>query len=277
MTITPEQLEARKSVIGSSDVAAIMGYSPFANAADVYWDKVGLERDRPERPWMKNGTWLEFPMLQRASAIFDVTIDAFDVNVPCEDHPIFAANLDAITSEQIPLEAKTVLIGSPSRADWGAPGTDLVPDHVMLQVQHQMLCTGAEKAHVIAFNHSFNLIPYTVRRSEDLLTKIIDACYPFWFDHVTKGIPPDDMPSTETLSLIPRVKDKIVRVDDELAADYIAKREAESIAKIDKQKAGDAIKLAMGDGELSHTFGFQCTYKANTKGDRTLLVKENKQ
>src|SRR6266850_4731464 len=47
--LSAKQLEQRRQGIGSSDVAAIVGASPWATAADIYYDKVdGITKPESE-------------------------------------------------------------------------------------------------------------------------------------------------------------------------------------------------------------------------------------
>lgn len=54
-TLTREQwLDFRRRGIGGSDVAAIMGFSPFCTKRDLYYDKIGLKpaADEEESNWV---------------------------------------------------------------------------------------------------------------------------------------------------------------------------------------------------------------------------------
>ena len=54
-TLTREQwLAFRRLGIGGSDVAAIMGISPFATSRDLYYDKIGVTPviEEPEANWL---------------------------------------------------------------------------------------------------------------------------------------------------------------------------------------------------------------------------------
>jgi predicted phage-related endonuclease len=58
MPLTQEQLERRRQGIGSSDIPAILGYSKWANAHDIYLQKV-YGTDSPTTDAMKAGNCLE--------------------------------------------------------------------------------------------------------------------------------------------------------------------------------------------------------------------------
>ena len=61
-----EWLEWRKQGIGGSDVAAILGISPFRTARDLYYDKLGIAVENDESNWvgMEMGNLLE-PLVAR--------------------------------------------------------------------------------------------------------------------------------------------------------------------------------------------------------------------
>mgnify|MGYP003308094406 CR=1 FL=1 len=54
-----EWLARRRQGIGGSDVAAILGLSPWRTALDVYHDKTGAEKPEAETENMRIGTALE--------------------------------------------------------------------------------------------------------------------------------------------------------------------------------------------------------------------------
>ena len=49
-----EWLDYRRRGIGGSDVAAIMGFSPFCTKRDLYYDKIGVKAaaDEEESNWV---------------------------------------------------------------------------------------------------------------------------------------------------------------------------------------------------------------------------------
>jgi predicted phage-related endonuclease len=53
------------------------------------------------------------------------------------------AHIDGRLSDSVIIENKTTNIRS-FRDSWGEPGTDHIPEDYMIQVQHQMACTGAK-------------------------------------------------------------------------------------------------------------------------------------
>lgn len=75
MTITAEQRERRRRYLGASDTPAILGLSPWATPADVYWSKVGpLKYDAPTEA-MQTGNRLEASIVSFAAERLGVAVE----------------------------------------------------------------------------------------------------------------------------------------------------------------------------------------------------------
>jgi putative phage-type endonuclease len=191
--LTEKQLLERQKFIGSSDIGALFGLDPFRSPADVFVSKVyELEKDEAYTPSKSIGNRYESVLLDYASDKLGREVIRTDTRFICEKHPIFACNLDGyiLTKEQTweIVEAKTTGMAD----EWGDEGTDEVPDRVLLQVQHQLLCTGWQVAHVVVLLGKFGLAErmYRVERNEDLIQAIIDKGEDFWNNNVLAKIPP---------------------------------------------------------------------------------------
>ena len=189
MPITQEQREQRRKHIGASDTPAILGISPWATPADIYWSKVGpLPEDRPTVA-METGNRLEGPLIEFATERLGVKAER-DVSVL---HPggIFAANLDArIVGNGSAIEAKYV---GPANADaWGPDGTEEIPDYVYAQVQHQAYVADLSKVYVAAFVSGYrpDWRLFAIPRDERAINVIVERGMAFWNDHVLKQVPP---------------------------------------------------------------------------------------
>lgn len=56
---------------------------------------------------------------------------------------------------------------------WGEPGTDRVPEHIQIQVQHQMMCTNADECIV-----SVLVFPFDVEEREEAGWSVVKTNYP---------------------------------------------------------------------------------------------------
>ncbi len=203
------RLAARRAWIGASDVAAILGVSPYANAADVYWQKVAL-LDSIETPATERGRYLEPAILSWFEEQVGQPI-ARDVKVVCESQPLIVAQLDGQLPDGTPVEAKTAASDRDLEGNviWGAEYTDEIPDGYVVQAQTQMLAAVAGVCHVPALVGGFRKLElrrYLVERNDDLIDAIQAECQRFWDQHVTPRTPPDGIvPSIETIKRIRRI------------------------------------------------------------------------
>jgi len=214
--------EARKSwranKVGASEVPAL--FLPpgewYYTAADLYYRKIGEVADEiPEGPKCPAtvGSYLETAIVDWAKDELGVTEGRR--NVPrAHDNGVLGATLDfqVQNSERtgrsvfgVPLEIKTTGLFGRTRSfeEWGGDGTDEVPTPIMLQVQAQMACTGADQAFIAALIGGRGFALFHVVRNGQLCALIADRAEAFWRRNVERRRCPDN-PSLETLSQIYR-------------------------------------------------------------------------
>lgn len=282
-----EWLEARKSAIGASDVAAILGVSPWASAWEVWAEKT----DRLE-PWKGNeatraGQAFENAVLDQA----ENELGALERNVRvCHESVPMAATLDArVIGDGTPIEAKTTGLTGRVYGDWGEALTDQVPDYYLVQVHAQLCVTGAELAYLFALIAGRGVVKYQIERSDKLCKQLMDKCKDWWNRHITL----DQEPSKERtpdLDVIKRFR-RVPKKSIELGADaakliehYEGLKMAAKSLKEELAETEGKILLALGDAEGASYSGGQLTYyETSRKGYevkpctfRTLRIKANK-
>ena len=254
MPITQEQRERRRHFLGASDTPAILGLSPWATPADIYWSKVGpLPQDEPTVA-MQTGNRLEGPLVDFATERLGVQVER-DVPV-VHSGDVFAANLDArIVGNGSAIEAKYV---GPANADaWGPDGSEEIPDYVYAQVQHQMYAADLSKVYVAAFVSGFRpdwrLFP--IPRDERAINVIVERGMAFWNDHVLKQVPPPggEVAPPEVLKAMRRDRSEIMLPDDAeaLLAEYERHKAAEKDASQGGKEAQRRLIALLGE----HTDG----------------------
>jgi putative phage-type endonuclease len=177
---SPEWHAMRRTGIGGSDVAAIMGLSQYRSPYEVWLDKRGqLERDETHTPpAVEWGTRLEGPVRQ---AYADKTgRQVWIPNVQFRSKAIahMTANVDGLSrllaEPALPwrgLEVKTARSGEA----WGEPGTDDVPVPYMLQVQHYMIVLPVAEFDLAVLIGGSDFRIYTIRPDVELQAMILDA------------------------------------------------------------------------------------------------------
>jgi putative phage-type endonuclease len=260
--LTEAQRIARKQHLGASDVAALFGLDPFKTATDVWFSKafeLTVTEPSQQSDAIEMGNDFEAPLLGFAARELNVQIstEPDDLFAICEDHPIFAATLDArIMPKTIKeaIEAKT----TSSASEYGEEGGDQVPDRVNIQVQAQMLAHNLDRVHVVALIGRMGLKRqlFKVNRNEKIIAAIIEKGEAFWRDYVeTKITPPEGEFGLGSIDIIKRVirqPTTWAEVDEALILDWDTKRKAKLEAEKAEEFAQERMLTPLKDAEGVH-------------------------
>ena len=187
-------LKERQKGIGGSDVAAILGMSPWRTPYQVWEEKTtpidetAAEDDRPALYW---GRVLEAPIRQAYADKTGRTVTKPAEAFVSSKYPFMCANLDGIADDGRVVEFKTS-----SKSDgWGEVGTDEIPDYYMTQVQHYLAVTGVKTADVAVLIGGNDFRIYTVEADEELQALLIERESEFWA--LVESRTPPDLTSTK--------------------------------------------------------------------------------
>ncbi len=250
MPITEAQRQRRRDRIGSSDSAAICGVDPYRSAHDVYLSKVHDLEDIEGNAAIDIGNRFEAPLLAWAAEELGFEIEV-NVGVDGPDG-LFAANLDAkVVGKRVGIEAKT----TSNAGEYGEPGTDQVPNRVIIQAHHQMMVAGLELVYVPVLLARFDRLHremYVIERNDQVVDAITTRGKAFWTDHVAARVPPPDVvPSLDVVRRVRRVAGTEAIVPSKLAEDLEAAKAATRAAKKTEDEAKAAMLAAMGDCEAA--------------------------
>jgi len=246
MPITKKQRQKRPAYLGSSDLAVILRVSPYkATAGDIYWSKKAPAGE-PEHPdFMAVGNYLEDALLQyfRDETGNKIVRNQFRVAFTGRGKGVFAANCDAIVQDK-PEIVEAKYANAENAKEYGEQGSDQVPVHVVVQVHHQMYCTGAERAWVVTglAGFAFTMRIYCVHRSESLIKTIVGKGMDWWEKHVVAGVPPEgaETPPIDFLSHIERKPGSVI----DLTADVqVVAEEFEKAKDLEKEWDNKATGL----------------------------------
>lgn len=276
MPITEQQKERRKNYIGASDVAALFGLDPFRTPYDVFLEKTDkLERDRVATAALERGTFLESAILNwfTHATGFTITRNQFRSAKPA-GIPL-GSNCDAIVNNNnCPVEAKSQ--GAYATEVWGDPGTDEMPDRVILQAHAQMICTATVFCYVPVYLPYRDFQLFQVELRQEISASIIERVSSFWDDNVQKDIPPKGLPSLSVVKRVKRQPNKVTEIDLALVEAFEESKQAYGEAEIHKDEAQAAILAALGDAEAATAGNRNLTYYKQTarRIDSTRLKKE---
>lgn len=142
----PEWHEHRAKYRNASETAAVMGVSPWQTPYELWLVKTG-RKVTMETEAMRHGTATE----PAARAAFEQETGLVMQPLVMVDGD-YSASLDGINlSGDILLEIKCPYRGQTSEL-WQMVKNDVVPQHYMLQVQHQLMVSGAKLAYLWVYD-----------------------------------------------------------------------------------------------------------------------------
>lgn len=286
MSLTDE--EAR--LLGGSDLAALVGLSPWGTPLTVYARlKSGLS-PREQTPAQRRGTLLE-PVVREMYRLDTGAEILGPVKLRHPRHEFGRASLDDVVRHRgggkRVLEIKTD--GRDRAHHWGEPGTDEVPDYYAVQVEWYMgtgLECGAieeDTADVAVLLLGVDDSPrvYRVQHQPVVYEFLLESARRFWVDHVIPGRPPEPTaPAREAEAvrrLYAREREPLTdfsALPPEDRAAVLAWAEARARAKDAADARDDAelrLKLALGwragvEGLPADTGLRRLTWKADAQG-----------
>lgn len=269
-------LEDRKKHITGTDIAKILGVSPFGDPLSVYMDKIGLsEPTEPSRRMIAGQRYqtaiLEDYALETGHRLTHA--DPFELVVHAGG--ILGASLDAydITLGNAPVDAKNTACAY-EKDGWGETGTDAIPEYYRLQLAAQMAVSGASLSRLAVLVGGWDLRIYQVDRDPELEGMLLESAAKFWRDHVVARKPPEIVGSVAAKEYLAKTYPShhvglSVQAEegDEPWADYLAKAMAdEEDAKKRKEEAQVWLKQRIGNAEgIWSGNGWKATWK-NSKG-----------
>jgi putative phage-type endonuclease len=201
MTITLEQLKARKEGIGGSDAAAILGISKWSTPLDVFFNKTNAEVEEqaltPAQEW---GNRLEPVIIQKFQDATGLQCKTSTETFKHKEYPFMLANIDAfIPEENAVLEIKTA--NTYAAKEWSMEGGDNLPDYYLTQCAHYAEVLGVEKVYVAVLIGGSDFRVYNYNRTPRLQQAIIEKEHNFWHNNVLKHIPPEPVTIEDSLKL----------------------------------------------------------------------------
>lgn len=143
---SPEWLAYRLQTRNASETAAVLGVSPWLTAYQLWELRTG-RRELRANAAMQRGTALEAPARRAYEARTGYVMEP----IVMQDGD-YSASLDGATLDgDLIVEIKCPMQGRASTL-WQQVTAGTVPEHYQLQVQHQLMVSGAAFAHLFVFD-----------------------------------------------------------------------------------------------------------------------------
>ncbi|CAM5481958.1 MULTISPECIES: YqaJ viral recombinase family protein [Streptomyces] len=249
--------EARRTGIGGSEVAKILGLNKYAGPRHVYEEKHG-------RPVPMDAQLSEYAEVGQEIETFIAHLFSKRTGIPAVPTPGTLANVERpwmrSNVDRYALDPASGAVVAPIELknrsayqldDW----EDGVPDGPALQVHWNLAVGGWEYGWAVALVGGNTLRYHRIERDEELIGLLIDTCGRWFQRHVIEGYPPpaDGLDATkDLLGRLWHVKPKDVIEVPRMKAEKLRKRRAALLAQIeelDKQKTTveNEMRLICGD------------------------------
>ena len=265
MSLTEQQLAERHTGLGGSDAAAALGLSPYKSALELFLEKrERREHSGPQLSAFRWGTLLEPVIRQEYANVTGRVVRLPEGTLRHPSFPFVIAHVDGVTDDKRVFEAKTARTDT----DWGKSGTDEVPHHYLLQVQHYLAVTGLEVADIAVLIGGNDFRVYEVPADLDLQEMIVDGEQEFWKLVEANTPPPPEWDCGDSVEIVQRLfpgTDGTVLVaekDDALYQQAFANatkraKEYEQIAEGAKAhllySMGNAARMVFAESEMQLT------------------------
>lgn len=259
-TATREQwLAARQAGIGASEIAAVLGISPWDSPFSLFWRKrtgVGDDIDTDDMEW---GRRLEAAVAGKfADQHHDLTVASGGGLWAHPDRPWQLATPDrllytGVNTDGQPdalLECKT----AGSYDEWGDDGSDVIPVHYRAQVIQQMDVLGCRRAYMPCLFNGRVYREYVIEYDPADAAVIAAAGEAFMTRLTADDAPPVDWSGATTRALKrlhPSVTDEVVEVSADLAAEWATAKAAEKAAKQRVAAIENALRAAIGTAKAA--------------------------
>jgi predicted phage-related endonuclease len=277
MSAVLQDLGDRRTYLGGSELAAILGLSKFATPLDVYLRKVdGAPTSEEETLNQAVGHALE-PVLRREyQARNGIPIEQ-PPEVVLDGFPFIRCHLDGRARDRV-WEGKTAALST----DWGEAGTDAIAEYYLPQVQVYAAAIQVVRWDVSVIFSGRSYAEYTGRRDDELVRMILEAARDFWgrverrdppapltYDDVKKRWPRDNGLTVEATPEIERYAHALA--ETKAALKVIEETKDEQQGEIQRYMGEAATLLSLEDGKPLATWK---AAKGSTKTDWQALADE---
>lgn len=209
---SPQWAQERRNSLGASEIAAVLGLSPYATALDVYRSKKGVDTFfDPERAFIGHA----------AEVMIHGFIEEFRPELtpvlPAQmvrslEYPWLHASLDrrvTVNGLDVPVQMKSAHFYGVK--DW-EEGTPIL---VQAQLQTELLVYDRPFGFSAVLGGDMRIRMYRVERDDEFIENhLIPTTREFWHEHVLKDVPPPATTTAEHASLHTPDPDRDVELTD---------------------------------------------------------------
>jgi putative phage-type endonuclease len=210
----------RAKYLGGSDIGAILGFSKYRTALDIWLEKTGRVVNNVDNLPVRFGSFAESFVASEYASQTGYSLVHSETKVAHPEHPFMVGHIDRFVfdsgvnddgSDHHPfnsngscvashlLECKTA---SPfNQSDWGELGTDEVPMSYLVQCLWYLAITNLERCDVAVLFGNTDFRIYQIERDVELEALLINQAHHFWTEYVQADQPPPAQNSSDYQAL----------------------------------------------------------------------------
>lgn len=232
----------RTRFLGGSDVAAVMGLSPWETPVELWQEKCGLrppsteidhERERRFRRGHKLEPFIREMVIEKLQDQ-GMRVELLACNERYQDatYPFLACEIDfelrlwgeAVVGEHVlsfdgaDVNADAKSVSGFARMKWGVERNTDVPIEYACQFMHGLGIRSRQVCLVAALRSFDDVDIYWTEADADVIAAMRARCVEFWTQHVLPRVPPDPLNFSDVKILWPREDGSRREADEALAA-----------------------------------------------------------
>lgn len=265
-----EWLSWRRSGIGGSDAAALVGLSSWASPFTVYADKLGLLPEQEDNEAMRQGRDLEEYVAHRFCEETGKSVRRCNAILQHPGYGFILANVDRlIVGEDSGVECKTMNPRNP--AAYMLEERDIPPQYYV-QCQHYLAVTGYSKWYLAILVLGTEFYWFEIPKCDEDIAALIDAEVTFWKQHIIPHEPPPLDNTQACGTALSRIYPKSQQGTEIQLPDIGGQLErleqikrAQRALEDERRGIENTIKGRMKDAEVGHANGWRISYKNATR------------
>lgn len=234
---TDAWLKARKSFIGASEVACILGLSKWSTPLGIYQDKLNPNVSDEMTEWQEWGHRLEDAIATWVGDTQGHVVQDSPGLLQSTEYPWLGATPDRINANGEPIELKTS--STYMKEAWA----DGVPLNYQVQVLVQMIVLGAKRGYLAVLHGGNQPEFYVIEWNQAAVDQIISITKDFWFNNVQALTPPEPVTISEVAEVF-KDSGKALSVDERILNAWWLDGQARSALKKAKEDS-DLVAAAL--------------------------------
>ena len=260
-------LEHRRTGLGGSDAAVVVGLSPYKSKIELWADKTGRLPDNADNEAMRVGRDLEEYVAKRFCEATGKKVRRRNAIFQHDEYDFITANVDReIVGENAGLECKTTSAFAKSDFENGE-----IPLYYYCQCCHYMNVMGYDRMYLAVLVMGRAFYWFTIERNEEECNSLLNSEIAFWNNHIKPDVrpEPDGSESAERTvkALCEDWKDNAIAMFEQnnVAAELASVMEQKKALETREKQLKQKLELALDGNSDGFTVDYKITYRPQSR------------